>query len=166
MWLNRTRIPIILGEKMGQRQHQELQKKKLILLAGSSGCKTWTRVVLYRQRLSSFFAMAVDDFEMLVSCARRLSDFFRNVYSNLASISSSFSSVRTRHLLAGFLSRSDPWTWLSKKLMDTCLKCFRWKFTTKFSPTLYTGTTFHKSLVQKNTLLNGAISTNSTTTST
>jgi hypothetical protein len=32
-------------------------------------------VALYDQTLSNFVAMAADDFEMLVCCARRLSDF-------------------------------------------------------------------------------------------
>jgi hypothetical protein len=42
--------------------------------------------------------MAADNFEMLVSCARRLSDFC-GVCSNLAPISSSFSLVSTRCVL-------------------------------------------------------------------
>jgi hypothetical protein len=55
-----------------QIHRQELTKNQL--LAGSRGCKTRT-VFLYGRSLSSFVALAADDFEMPVSCARRLNDF-------------------------------------------------------------------------------------------
>jgi hypothetical protein len=65
------------------------QLQKLILLARLHGCKAWTTVALYSQSLSSFVALAADDSEMPVSCARRLNDFC-GVCSNLALISSCF----------------------------------------------------------------------------
>jgi hypothetical protein len=43
--------------------------------------------------------MAADDFEMLVSCARRLSDFFGYFIQFLSA---------STHFLQGFLSLSDP----------------------------------------------------------
>jgi hypothetical protein len=44
---------------------------------------------MYGQSLSSFVALAADNFEMLVSCAVRLSDFYGVCY-NLAPILSNF----------------------------------------------------------------------------
>jgi hypothetical protein len=62
---------------------------------------------LYGQSLSSFVALAVEDFEMLVSCARHLSDISGACF-NLAPITFSFSLICTQRFLEGFLSRSDP----------------------------------------------------------
>jgi hypothetical protein len=81
--------------------------QKLILLAKSHGCKAWTTVTLYNWSLSNFIALATDNFKMLVSCARHLSDF-SGVCSNLVPILYSFSLVSTQQFLAVFLSRSDP----------------------------------------------------------
>jgi hypothetical protein len=83
------------------------QLRKLILLTGSRGCKAWTTVFFYGRSLSSFIALAADDFEMPVSCARRLNDLC-GVCSNLDLNSSSFSSLSSLRFLAGILSRSDP----------------------------------------------------------
>jgi hypothetical protein len=55
---------------------------------------------LYGQSVSSFVALAADDFETPVSCAGQLSDF-RGVCSHLAHILSSFSLVTTPRFLAG-----------------------------------------------------------------
>jgi hypothetical protein len=59
-----------------------------VLLAGSHGCKI-TTFVLYGLSLSSFVAVAGDDFETPVSCARHAS-VVCGVFSNLAHISSIF----------------------------------------------------------------------------
>lgn len=125
--------------------------QKLTLLAESHVCRVWATVAFYRLILSIFLDMASNDFEMLVSSARRLS-YFCGVCSNLASISSSFSSVNTfssrffwpngQHFLNKFLDV--PCTW----------NCVPEKFMTKFSPTLSTGTTFRILFVHKSHLLN------------
>jgi hypothetical protein len=82
--------------------------QELILLASSRDCKALITVAVYGQNFSSYIALAADDCEMLVSCARQLSDFC-GVCSTLAPILSSLSSISTQHsFLAGLLSRSDP----------------------------------------------------------
>jgi hypothetical protein len=64
---------------------------------------THTPYCLIRMKFSSW----INNLEMPVSCARRLSDFC-GVCFNLSPTLSSFSLVRTWHILASLLSRSDP----------------------------------------------------------
>lgn len=54
-------------------------------------------IAFYGRSLSSFIALAVDDFEISVFCARHLNDFI-GVCSNLNRISSCLTSVSTRRL--------------------------------------------------------------------
>jgi hypothetical protein len=88
--------------------------------------------------------MWVNDFEMSVSCAVHLGDM-SGVYSNIAHISSSFSSVRTQRFLAGLLSECVPadMTFLISLWMPHILGTVPGKFMMKFSATLSNGTTFH-----------------------
>jgi hypothetical protein len=108
-----------------------------VLLTGSHGYKAWTSGVLYGRSSSSFLIVAADDFEMPISCARRLSDFC-GVCCNLASISSSFFLISTRRFLACFLSRCHPVNTIL--LISSWMPLCAWKFvpekfTTKFSQT-------------------------------
>jgi hypothetical protein len=72
-------------------------------------------------------------------------------YYNLAPMLSNFHLVSTRRFLAGFYSTSNPVNVFLNKFMDAS---YAWnrvpgKFKTKFSPTLFCGTTFHTRFVQK-----------------
>jgi hypothetical protein len=62
---------------------------------------------LNKLEFASWIKCLFNNFEMLVSCPRRVSDAC-DVYSNFASILSSISSVSTRRFIAGLLSRNDP----------------------------------------------------------
>jgi hypothetical protein len=108
-WI-RTPALIIFGEKKGSASPSwtdcKCQLQKLTLLAVLCGCKVRTTASLYGWSLSSFVAVAADDFEMPVSYVRHFSDFC-GVHFNPAPISYSFFSVSMRCFLAGFLPRSD-----------------------------------------------------------
>jgi hypothetical protein len=60
---------------------------------------------LYGQGLSNFVAFDAADFEMPLSYARHLSNS-HGQFASLAPISSTFSSVRAKHSLMDFLSKS------------------------------------------------------------
>jgi hypothetical protein len=71
------------------------QLQKWTLLAGSHGCEAWITVVSWS--LSNSVAILALDVDTPASCARRFSDFL-GICSNLAHVSSNFSSVSTGHL--------------------------------------------------------------------
>jgi hypothetical protein len=88
---------------------------------------------------------------MPVSCARCLNDFCC-MCSNLALISSRFSSISTRRFINRFLVHKLPsGPDFLYKFMDVCCawKSDPGKSMTKFSPTLSRGTIFHIRLIQK-----------------
>jgi hypothetical protein len=85
------------------------QLQKLILLAGSRGCKAWTTVSLFGRIFFTFFFKAANDFEMHVCCAKHSMWFAFVFFFRLV-----FFSTRTS-LFNSFLFRSDP-------VVDTTLK--------------------------------------------
>jgi hypothetical protein len=125
MWINRSPVPFVFGGSLylqmkpcfikvksqirpnftdvnwQQKQVEKINPTAQVTLQSVN----WSR--LCGQNVSSFIALTVDDFEMPVSCERRL-DYFCGACFNLVLISSGFPSVSTRRFLADFLSEVTP----------------------------------------------------------